>query len=236
MVVSPLLVLGWWKFRTRAPEASQPEGAGAFLTGALVANAAAQTILVAGPLAVEHLGGTVAEVSVLFVTLTLFRAPLAIANNLLARLLPPFSSLAAGGGMHVLRRWATWLPVGGAVLGSAAVAVGAWLGPAIVAGLFGSEFRPSGVAAGLVAGGSVLATVAAFANQILLAMGATWRLAGSWLFGLVLAVIVMAAVDSVATTRVAAGFLAGEAAALVAVGAAALASRRVATGVASPGT
>jgi O-antigen/teichoic acid export membrane protein len=226
MVLSPLLVFGWWKFRSRSPEPTQPKGAGGFLTGVLVANAAAQTILVAGPLAVERLGGSATQVSVLFVTLTLFRAPLAIANNLLARLLPPFSSLAAGDGMHVLRRWAIWLPVGGAVLGSAAVVVGASLGPAIVSGLFGSEFRPSAAAAALVAGGSILATVAAFTNQILLAMGATWRLAAAWLFGLVVATTFMALVDSDAVTRVAAGFLAGESAALAAVGAAARSSKR----------
>jgi O-antigen/teichoic acid export membrane protein len=230
MVLSPLLVLGWWRFRAPGPEPTQPKGAGSFLTGVLVANAAAQTILVAGPLAVERLGGSAAEVSILFVTLTLFRAPLAVANNLLARLLPPFSSLAAGEGVRVLRRWAIWLPAAGAVAGAVAVAAGAWLGPAITSGLFGSEFRPTATAAALVAGGSVLATVAAFANQILLAMGATWRLATAWLFGLAVAVTIMALVTSDPGTRVASGFLAGESAALIAVGTAALTSRMRVTG------
>ena len=222
MVVSPLLVLGWWRFRRQAPELSQPEGSGAFLAGVLVANTAAQTILVAGPLAVERLGGAAAEVSILFVTLTLFRAPLAIANNLLARLLPPFSSLASGDGMATLRRWAVWLPATGAAVGAVAVAVGAWLGPAIISGLFGSEFRPTATTAALVAGGSVLATVAAFTNQILLAMGATWRLAAAWVFGLIVAATVMLVLSSDPATRVAAGFLAGESVALTAVAAAAL--------------
>lgn len=227
MVLSPLLVLGWWRFRNRSPEPSNPEGAGAFLAGVLVANAAAQTILVAGPLAVERLGGTATDVSILFVTLTLFRAPLAIANNLLARLLPPFSSLAAGDGLATLRRWALRLPAAGAAIGAVAVAVGAWFGPAITSGLFGSEFRPTATTAALVAGGSVLATVAAFTNQILLAMGATWRLAAAWVFGLIVAATVMVVLSSDPATRVAAGFLAGESAALVAVAAAALANRPV---------
>jgi O-antigen/teichoic acid export membrane protein len=195
-----------------------------------VANAAAQTILVAGPLAVERLGGNATEISVLFVTLTLFRAPLAIANNLLARLLPPFSSIAAGDGRSVLRRWAIWLPVGGAFLGAAALALGAWLGPSITSSLFGRDFRPSATTAALVAGGSVLATVTAFANQILLAMGATWRLAAAWAFGLVVAITAMAILAEDPVNRVAAGFLAGESAALVAVGAAALSSNRTIKG------
>ena len=186
-----------------------------------------RTILVAGPLAVERLGGTATDVSVLFVTLTLFRAPLAIANNLLARLLPPFSSLTSGEGMATLRRWAVRLPATGAILGAAAVGVGAWLGPAIVSGLFGAEFRPPAATAALVAGGSVLATVAAFTNQILLAMGATWRLAAAWLVGLIAAAIVMAALPSDPVTRVAAGFLVGESTALVAVGTGALPAGRV---------
>ncbi|MBT8246852.1 MAG: hypothetical protein HKO82_00635 [Acidimicrobiia bacterium] len=227
MVVSPLLVLGWWRFRRQSFAPAQTQGAGTFLAGVVVANAAAQTILVAGPLAVERLGGTAAEVSVLFVTLTLFRAPLAIANNLLARLLPPFSSLATGDGKSTLRRWAIRLPLGGAAIAAAAVAVGAWMGPAIISVLFGTDFRPTAAAAALVAGGSVLATVAAFANQILLAMGATWRLAAAWVVGLFAAVAVMMALSSAPATRVAAGFLVGEAVALAAVSAAVLLTGRV---------
>ena len=226
MVLSPLLVLGWWNFRNRSTKPSQSDRAGSFLAGVLVANAAAQTILVAGPLAVERLGGTATDISVLFVTLTLFRAPLAIANNLLARLLPPFSSLAVGDGKSVLRRWAIRLAVGGAILGAAAFGLGAWLGPAITSGLFGSDFRPSAATAALVAGGSVLATVTAFANQILLAMGSTWRLAAAWVFGLLVAIAAMTVLAEDPVTRVAAAFLAGESAALVAVAAAALSSNR----------
>lgn len=222
MVVTPLLVLAWWPKRQRDHHSAQPAGVGSFLTGVFVANAAAQIILVAGPLAVERLGGTATEVSVLFVTLTLFRAPLAVANNLLARLLPPFSTLAAEGRTTILERWALLLPSAGVLLALAATAFGGWLGPDITAALFGSEFRPSATTAALAAGGSVLATVTAFANQILLAIGATWRLAGAWMIGLVVAALAMVIVTGDPTHRVAAGFVAGEAAALVAVGIAAL--------------
>jgi O-antigen/teichoic acid export membrane protein len=228
MVLSPLLVVAWWRTRLPRPDASPVEGTGAFLTGALVANAAAQTILVAGPLAVERLGGSAVEVSVLFVTLTLFRAPLAIANNLLARLLPPFAALAAGDGLAVLRRWAIWLPVAGIGTATAAVAIGGWLGPDVTGLLFGSDFTPTATTAALVAGGSVLATVAAFANQILLAMGATWRLALAWTVGLIVAAVVMMTVNNDPVPRVAAGFVAGETAALLAVGAAAISKGRAA--------
>ncbi|MDH3605861.1 MAG: hypothetical protein OER12_02580 [Acidimicrobiia bacterium] len=221
MVLTPLLVVAWWPGRQPEDGLPQPTAAAAFLTGVLVANAAAQIILVAGPLAVERLGGSAAEVSVLFVTLTLFRAPLAIANNLLARLLPPFSALAATGKTATLGRWALWLPLAGGLLALAAIFLGGWLGPGVTSGLFGSEFRPSAETAALVAGGSVLATVAAFANQILVALGATWRLAAAWIFGLIVAAVVMAVVTGDPAHRVAAGFLAGEVGALVAVAAAA---------------
>jgi len=221
MVLTPLLVLAWWPGRQPSEALPQPTAAAAFLTGVFVANAAAQIILVAGPLAVERLGGTAAEVSVLFVTLTLFRAPLAIANNLLARLLPPFSTLASTGKTAVLGRWALWLPLAGGLLALAAIFLGGWLGPGVTSGLFGSEFRPTAETAALVAGGSVLATVAAFANQILVALGATWRLAAAWIVGLIVAAVVMVVVAGDPAHRVAAGFLAGEVAALVAVAVAA---------------
>ena len=109
--------------------------------------------------------------------------------------------------------------MGGAALAAAGAA---WLGPGLTAALFGSSFRPSAAAAALVAGGSVLATTASFSNQILIALGATWRLAAAWLTGLTVAALTLAVVDADATVRVAAGFFAGEAAALAAVGGLAL--------------
>lgn len=223
MAVTPLVIVVWWRRSEAGAGTGTAASAGAFLTGAVVANAAAQVILVAGPLAVEQLGGAATEVSVLFVTLTLFRAPLAIANNLLARLLPPFSAMAAAGEVRALRRWSVQLPLAGVVVGLVAVAAGAWLGPAVTAGLFGGDFRPSATVAALVAGGSVLATVAAFSNQILLALGVTWRLAAAWLAALGAALVTVAVVSADPLTRVAAGFLAGETAALVVVALAAYA-------------
>ena len=52
---------------------------------------------------------------------------------------------------------------------------------------------------------------------ILVALGATWRLAAAWLIGLAAAVVVLAAVGGEPAPRVAAAFLAGEATALVAI-------------------
>ncbi|MBT8202260.1 MAG: hypothetical protein HKN74_14085 [Acidimicrobiia bacterium] len=215
IVLSPLVVLLWWPRRSEKNASGERDRPGAFLTGFLLANGAAQVILVAGPLAVERLGGAPAAVSVLFVTLTLFRAPLAVANNVLARLLPPFAAMAADGLHHRLRLWSRRLAGLAGAAAALALGLGAWLGPGLTAVLFGSDFRPAAATAAFIAAGSVLATGSSFANQILVALGATWRLAAAWLIGLAAAVVVLAAVDGEPAPRVAAAFLAGEAAALV---------------------
>lgn len=217
IVVSPLLVVFWWP-RGSGKDASEAGARpGAFLSGFLLANGAAQVILVAGPLAVERLGGAPAAVSVLFVTLTLFRAPLAVANNVLARLLPPFATMAAEGLHARLRQWSRRLAAVAGTAAALALAFGAWMGPGLTAALFGSDFRPAATTAAFIAAGSVLATGSSFANQILVALGATWRLAGAWMVGLAAAVLVLVLVGGEPAPRVAAAFLAGEAVALAAI-------------------
>jgi O-antigen/teichoic acid export membrane protein len=217
MVLSPLVVLWWWRGGA-SRTAGRAAGAASFFGGVLVANGAAQVVLVSGPLAVERIGGSAAAVSVLFATLTLFRAPLAVANNVLARLLPPFAQLAATGDKAAIRSWSIRLPAVSMTTAFIAVGIGAWIGPDVTAFLFGSDFRPPDATAAFVAGGSILATGSSFANQILIALGTTWKLAAAWIIGLVVGGLAVWTVDAEATVRVAAGFASGEAAALIGVG------------------
>jgi O-antigen/teichoic acid export membrane protein len=219
MSISPLVVIGWRPFRVDHDSDHSIElgTASRFLTGLVIANASAQFLLLGGPLVVSRLGATPESVSVFFVVLSLCRAPTAVANNLLARILPSFTRLAREQRPELLGRWSLLLGgvggVGAVVAGGAAL----FVGPAATVLLFGGEFRPSAVVVALLAAGSVLATSAAFANQVLVALDQNSKLSIVWLVALGVACVVIARAGGSPTLRVATGFVSGEATALVGV-------------------
>jgi len=186
-----------------------------FMTGFVVATAASQTVLAAGPLVVGALGASGAAISVFFVTTTLFRGPMSASYNLLARILPGLTRRAAAGDHEGINRIARRLAFAG---GAAAVGVGAAaaaLGPAVVELLYGAEFRPSAWLAALAAAGVIVGIVGLGTMQVLVGRGDTDRMAFAWLAALAGAVVTIFLVRGDATIRVAAGFFSGEAIALV---------------------
>jgi O-antigen/teichoic acid export membrane protein len=186
-----------------------------FLSGYIVATAASQTILAAGPLVVGALGASAASISVFFMTTTLFRGPVSASTNLVARLLPSVTRRSAGGGDAALNR----LVVRGLLVGSpAAVAVGAAaavVGPWVVQVLYGADFRPSPELAGLSAAAVVAGLVALLVSQVLVGRGHTGRLAIVWVVALAAAAVVVVASTGDEAIRVALAFLVGETTALV---------------------
>jgi len=218
LVAGALVVWLWRPFRgERSLDAGRtPErGTGGALARFVTANGASQTILAAGPLVVGALGARPAEVSVFFETTLLFRAPLTVAYNLISRVLPPFTRMVERGEAATLRRWAARIGAGGVALAGLGYAGGLVAGPAMVEILLGAEFRPSAALAAYAAAGMAIATVAPFAQQMLIAMQATTVLAASWLAGLVVAAAVIWIGGDDASLRVARAFLAGEAVAFV---------------------
>ncbi len=230
IALAPLLVLAWRPFTTAGSPAAilrrDERGTGVFLAGFVLAGAISQALIVAGPLLVGLLGGTAVAVSVVFVTLNLGRAPLLVVQNLASRLLAPLSRLVADARVAALRSWAVRLGVAGIVAAPVGYLLGAALGPFLVALLFGEEFRPGGLFAGLVGAGVVLAAGSVFLDQVLVALGETVRLATAWLAGLAAAAITLFMITGTPATRVAAAMVAGELVALVAALVAALASAR----------
>jgi O-antigen/teichoic acid export membrane protein len=218
-LVAGALVVWLWRplHGERSLEAgmARERGTGGALTRFVVANGASQTILAAGPLVVGALGARPAEVSVFFETTLLFRAPLTIAYNLISRVLPPFTRMVERGESATLRRWAIRIGIGGALVAALGYIAGLALGPAAVELLLGAEFRPSDALAAYAAAGMAIATVALFAQQMLIAMRATSLLAGAWVTGLVTAAAVVWIGADDASLRVARAFLAGEAVAFV---------------------
>jgi O-antigen/teichoic acid export membrane protein len=182
-----------------------------FLGPLIIATGASQLVLSVGPIVVGFVGGTAAAISVFFITFTLFRGPVTSSYNIVARVLPDFTALAARGEQHRLSAWAGRLGLIG-VATMAVFGVAGWLlGPAVVDLLYGGEFRPSSLLAALGAAGVGAALIALFLNQIYIARGETGRMAAVWLTGLAAAGIVLAVTTSEPVIRVGTAFLAGEA-------------------------
>ncbi len=218
MVVAPLAVLLVRPFRREGvatPDSASQAAVASFLGWYLVATAASQAILAGGPILVGVLGATPAALSVFFVTFTLFRGPISSSYHLLARVLPRFTEMAARGDQHTLGVWAVRLGSAGLLVSVAGGAAGAAFGPAIVALLFGNEFRPTALLAGLAAAGMLAGIVVLFVSQIVIGRGATSVLALVWVGALLVAAFVALAARLEPSLRTGVAFVAGESAALV---------------------
>lgn len=217
LALSPFAIVLWRPFskrRSHAEPLGGPESANRFLAGFVLANAASQVLLLAAPLVARVIDDEPGLMSVIFVTFQFFRAPIVMAQNLLARLLPPFTSMAAAGWHDHLRKWSLRFGAAGFGLMVPAGVAGYLLGPPIVTLLFGSDFEPSAAMAGWAAAGMVLASVALFASQILVARGQTPVLALAWLAAIIVAGVTLVTTGLDADVRVAVAFFAGEVAAL----------------------
>jgi O-antigen/teichoic acid export membrane protein len=191
-----------------------PQGLG-FLGPLIIATGASQLVLSVGPIVVGFVGGTAAAISVFFITFTLFRGPVTSSYNIVARVLPDFTALAARGEQHRLSAWAGKLGLIG-VATMIVFGVSGWiLGPTVVDLLYGGEFRPSSHLAALGAAGVGAALIALFLNQIYIARGETGRMALVWVSSLMVAGVVLVLTSSEPVIRVGTAFLVGEATAMV---------------------
>jgi O-antigen/teichoic acid export membrane protein len=221
MVLSPLVILLFRPFHTTTvtePWVADNEAPVAFLGFLILATGASQVVIAGGPVVVGLIGGGAAAVSSIFVTFTLFRGPITSAYNLVARVLPDFTALAARGRAHVLTVWAhriTWAGYVLAVLGFTAAYL---IGPAIIRVLYGEEFEPEAAVAGLAGAGVGAGLAVLFVAQIYVATGATRALAGRWLLALLIAGAAVVFGPGSAQARVALGFAVGELVALSALG------------------
>jgi O-antigen/teichoic acid export membrane protein len=222
----PLLVVLWWLVVRRQGSPGLGLGMGAPVTGTwstgrylaatTIANASSQTLLAAGPLVLLPLGASAAETSVFFVTITAARAPLVFAiGGVLSRVLPPLTRVAHAGDYPRLRRIALWTAAAGMTVAVLAAIAGSWIGPSLVALLFGPDFRPDSVFVALAAAGVVSATAALGLNQILIAMSAEGRLVAPWVTALAAGALTVTLISGSPTVRVATGFVVGEVVALL---------------------
>lgn len=208
-----VLALAWWRHDSGRPEASAAP-AGPFLAGYVGGTSSSQVLLGAAPIAVAALGGSPALVSIVFVTFTLYRAPLTLIFALQGRILPYLVGLSRDANHHQLMRIARGVVLGGAALAVAGGLVGWLIGPEVVGILYGEEYMPTALVSMLAAGGVMAAASAQIASQVLVAEGRTARLSWAWLGGLLVGVVVLLLAAGLPDTRVAIAFATGEVAAL----------------------
>jgi O-antigen/teichoic acid export membrane protein len=183
--------------------------AGAFLAPYVGASAASQVLIAGAPLAVAALGAGPATISIVFVTFTLFRAPVTIVYLLQGRLLNAVVRLQLAGATDRLARTRRRILTAGLAAIASAGAV-AWLvGPEVVGLLYGDEFRPDRTVAALAATGVAGAALAQLLGQLLVAEGRTAALALRWTAGLAVAAVLLVVTPSRPAVAVGIAFAAG---------------------------
>ncbi len=174
-------LFGFW----RGKRSEVPSSPGAVFVQQYVLGSLAAHILVAGaPLVVTYMGATPAEVSVVFITFVLFRAPVTLMYSLQGRVLPPLVRMFGRGEQESLRNLARRLWALSGVLALLGAGFGYLAGPQVVRLLMSSTFVPSAAVAALVLSGTMMAAGVQLMGQILVAGSRTGRLATAWVIGL----------------------------------------------------
>lgn len=116
-----------------------------------------QLVLTGGPVALALLGGAPADVTALFATLALFRAPYTLALGLVAPLTGRLTAMVVEGRAGQLRRLVYGVSGAALVGGLAAGLIGSVVGGAMTRAVFGADIRLPAALTGLVVAGSVVA-------------------------------------------------------------------------------
>jgi hypothetical protein len=205
---------GAWRFG--APGAGRAGSPFAFLGGAASGQLLAQGVLTGGAVVLALLGGSPAEITAMFVTLALFRAPYMVVLGTLPQVTHHVTGLVVADDVLALRSLARRL----AVLGVAVVALGSLIGvtvgPALVRAVFGGTVDVEPGLAGVVAAGCALALVNIVLMVGALALDRPGRVAAAWGLAVLAGAVVLPAMASLGPVdRVAFAFLTTEAAATV---------------------
>ncbi len=223
VALPPLIILAFFPFRRAPVRVKVPPraGSGALMAGFVLAGAISQAFVLVGPLVAGALVTNPAQVarvvSTVFVAFSLARAPLLLSQNLAARLLAGLTKLVAREAHRQLRGWSRRLGFVGLAVTPVAFFGGELAGPPMIELLFGSSFRPTPLVAGLAMAACWLAAASVFLDQVLIALGATGKLAGAWTVALTVAAVSLLVAEGPADVRVSIAVLAGELGALLVV-------------------
>jgi O-antigen/teichoic acid export membrane protein len=181
--------------RTAPEAASGGKPWWSFVGGAASGQLISQLVLTGGPVVLAVSGAAQGDVTGMFAALALFRAPYTVAVGAVPQLTSRFTRQVVSGDRHGLTRTRVALGATTLLLAAAAVPVGAWVGPPLVALVFGADVQVAATVCGLLAAGSVLALGGLVATALVMAGGATRALAAAWSCGVTTAVVVLALTD-----------------------------------------
>lgn len=205
-----------WRTRPDAGPDAQPTGGsgaastGTFLGGAAGAQVVGQAVLTGGPVLLALLGGSPTEVTVLFATLALYRAPYTVLLGQVVQLTGALTRLVVAGRVDRMTRVEHGVLVLTAVGAVAGAVVGAWPGPWLVRLVFGDEVRVEQGVSVALAVGSVLALATLVQGVVLLAYGRPQRSLLAWLVALVPAALVVVVAPGSPITTIAVAFVVAE--------------------------
>lgn len=204
---------GAWRFG--APGEGRA-GSLAFLGGAASGQLLAQGVLTGGAVVLALLGGAPAEITAMFATLALFRAPYMVVLGTLPQVTHHVTGLVVADDVPALRSLARRLGVLGAGVVGLGSLIGATVGPALVRAVFGGTVDVARDVAGVVVAGCALALVNVVLMVGALTLDRPGRVAAAWgLAVLAGAVVLLATARVEPVDRVAFAFLATEVAATV---------------------
>ncbi len=212
LAIGPLILLPVYR-RLRISDRGEPAPFLVALGGLTVAVVVAQGFVQLGPVATEWLDGTDEQISAVFATFALLRAPVLVALGAVTRLTTPLTAAEERPNpaqLGRLLRTVTMAAVGG---GAVAYAVGVTVGPDIVRFLFGDGTAIGDVATGATALGMWLAVIALVLLVLHIASSSTPQALVIWGGAGVLAIVVALAADD-PVAGVTSGFVVGEVAAV----------------------
>ena len=213
-LVAGSLVAVWppaWRF---GGPGSGDAGSLAFLGGAATGQLLAQGVLTGGAVLLALLGGSPAEVTALFATLALFRAPYMVVLGTLPHVTHTVTGLVVAGEVATLRSLARRLVVLGSATVALATVLGWAIGPALVRAVFGATVEVGAGQAAVVATGCALALVNVVLMVAALAHDRPARVAASWGLALLAGAVALPVLGGTAPVdRVVAVFLVVEVAA-----------------------
>ena len=211
MAAGPLVGLAWPRsFRFVSGEVVVVgDSPLAFLGGVAGGTLVSQVILTGGPVALALLGGAPADITSLFATLALFRAPYTLALGLVSMVTGRLTAMVVAGRSRDVGRLVV-IVAASALIGAV---VGGPLGSLIAAPLtravFGAGVDLPRQVSGFVVAGNVLALANLVVTLALVARDRSAAVLRSWLAAAVSAVVVLVVVDG-PLTAVAAAFVTAE--------------------------
>jgi O-antigen/teichoic acid export membrane protein len=182
----------------------------ALATGLATGSLIAQIVLMGGPVALAALGGAPGQVTALFVTLAVWRAPYLVALGVAPRLTPALTRMTVAGDEQRLLRVRRWILL--AVLGASA---GAFLAGATIVGpvlrvVFGTEVVLDWQTVALIGVGTAAAVGNLALLLLMLALGSSRPVNRAWLIAVVVVAAILVAVPVDPLNRVVTAFVAAQ--------------------------